>query len=204
MEIRNDYPAEVVESTLSRFLERKANNSEPPAATEKPHKRFLKLPFVHRKCEDFSRRLKSMMTKSYPHVDFNVAFQTPMNIGKLFPYKDAIKKAEDRSLVVYSISCETCGAEYIGKTERILSIRIAEHKKQNSSACKQHVDAFPDHHIDFDNVKVLDSADNNQKLCIKELLHILSRKPELNKQLGSQSDFEIKTLIIKAYPQFRK
>ena len=26
----------------------------------------------------------------------------------------------------------------------------------------------------------------------------------LNKQLGSQSDFEIKTLIIKAYPQFRK
>ena len=114
---RNDYPAKVVEDTLNRFLERNANNSESPAETEKPYKRFLKLPFVHRKCEDFARRLKSLMTQSYPQVDFNVAFQTPMNIGKLFPYKDTIKKAEDRSLVVYSISCETCGAEYIGKTE---------------------------------------------------------------------------------------
>jgi hypothetical protein len=34
---------------------------------------------------------------------------------------------------------------------------------------------------------------------MKELL-----QPELNKQLNSQSDYEIKTLIIQAYPQHRK
>jgi len=39
---------------------------------------------------------------------------------------------------------------------------------------------------------------------MKELLHILKEQPELNKQLNSQSDFKIKTLIIKAYPQHRK
>jgi len=40
--------------------------------------------------------------------------------------------------------------------------------------------------------------------CLFELLHILKRKPELNKQLNSQSNYDIKTLIIAAYPQFRK
>ena len=34
---------------------------------------------------------------------------------------------------------------------------------------------------------------------MKELLHILQEKPELNKQLNSQSDYELKTLIIQAY-----
>ena len=51
--------------------------------------------------------------------------------------------------------------------------------------------------------QILDSAENDTKLRIKELLHILSHRPELNKQLGTQSSYEIKTLIIQAYPQFR-
>jgi hypothetical protein len=36
---------------------------------------------------------------------------------------------------------------------------------------------------------------------MKELLHILKEQRELNKQLNSQSEYEIKTLIIQAYPQ---
>jgi hypothetical protein len=36
------------------------------------------------------------------------------------------------------------------------------------------------------------------------LLHILHKKPELNKQLNPQSKYEIKTLIIQAYPQHRQ
>ncbi len=38
---------------------------------------------------------------------------------------------------------------------------------------------------------------------MKELLHILKRKPELNKQLNSQSNYDIMTLIIAANPRFR-
>ena len=106
-------------------------------------------------------------------------------------------------MVVYELKCSTCGAAYIGKTERILCHRLKEHREGNSSACKQHVMANPSHRIDSDNVEILDSADNDIKLRIKELLHILTRKPELNKQLGSQSSFEIKTLLIQAYTQFR-
>ena len=126
-----------------------------------------------------------------------------MTTGKLFPFKDNVKNIEERSLVVYGLKCETCGAEYIGKTERILQHRLKEHRNNATSACKQHIVDNPTHHFNFDKVEIIDSADNDTKLRIKELLHILSRKPLLNKQLGSQSNYEIKTLIIQAYPQFR-
>ena len=56
----------------------------------------------------------------------------------------------------------------------------------------------PGHVMDFDNIQVIDRASSNFKLRMKELLHILKEQPELNKQLNSQSDYEIKTLIIQA------
>jgi hypothetical protein len=57
--------------------------------------------------------------------------------------------------------------------------------------------------MDYEGVEVIDSADTATKLEVKELLHILKKKPALNKQLNSQSDFDIKTLTIAAHPHFR-
>ena len=111
---------------------------------------------------------------------------------------------EERSMVVCCLQCNTCGDEYIGKTERTLCHRLKEHRENVSSACHLHVKANKGHLIGFDKVKVLDTATTDTKLKVKELLHILNRKPELNKQLGSQSSYEINTLVIKAYPQFQQ
>ena len=57
--------------------------------------------------------------------------------------------------------------------------------------------------MDYDNIEVIDRANTDFKLRMKELLHILKNKPELNKQMNAQSEFDIKTLIIPAYPQHR-
>ena len=149
----------------------------------------------YKKCE--------LVNNNFPQVDFNVAYQTPRTLGNLFPFKDNIKRTEEKSLVVYKIACKTCDAEYIGKTKRILIHRIKEHKTSPKSACKQHSNANPDHHMDYDGIEILDKAETDFKLKIKELLHIIKRKPSLKKQLNSQSDFDIKTIIIQAYPQFR-
>jgi len=54
--------------------------------------------------------------------------------------------------------------------------------------------------MDYENIQVIDRASSNFKLRMKELLHILKEQLELNKQLNSQSDYEIKTFIIQAYP----
>ena len=207
---RNEYPLQVIEKALSKFIESKTRpqptplptHSPPPEQTEKSKsKRFIVLPYVSRKCEDFAHRLKKHVEANFKNVEFNVAFQTPATIGQLFPFKDNIKNAKDKSSVVYKLSCTTCNAAYIGMTERILALRVKEHIKSPESACLQHLKNNPTHEIDYENVEVLDSADGEYKLRVKELLHILQKKPELNKQLGSQSSFNIKPIIIAAYPQ---
>jgi len=196
---RNDYPIDVIEQVIARFLERKARPTEPPTFGPEKMKRFIKLPYVSRKCDEFADRLKDLVSKSFPQIDLEVAFTPPMRVAQLFPFKDNVKLIKERSMVVYSLRCETCQAQYIGMTERILSHRLQEHEKLKSSACKQHVMKNPGHRFNYDNVEVLDTAESGFKLRIKELLHILKRQPVLNKQLGTQSKYEIKTILIKAY-----
>lgn len=208
----NEYPVDIVNREINKFVTNRtkvsgSNQPTEPAEKDQSDKtttRFLILPFVSQKAESFAKKLKNVVNEFYPQVDFNVAFKTPDEIGKHFPYKDNIKSNLDRSLVVYRIKCKTegCDASYIGKTERILRHRVEEHQKQSSSACHQHEAKNHGHHMDFDDVEVLDSADSDFKLCCKELLHIVQKKPTLNRQLGSHSQYNIKTLIIAAYPQF--
>ena len=93
-----------------------------------------------------------------------------------------------------SLKCDTCNAEYVEKTESILSQRVNEHEKQNSSACIQHKTTNLSHLFGFYNVKIFDTAENDFQLQIKELIHILKWKPISNKQLGSQFKFQIKKL----------
>lgn len=69
-----------------------------------------------------------------------------------------------------------------------------------NSACHQHERENNGHHMAYDEVEVIDQAESNQKLEIKELLHII--KSLLNKQLNLRSKFNIKTLIIAAHQQY--
>ena len=71
--------------------------------------------------------------------------------------------------------------------------RIKEHKKLESSACAAHMVMNPGHQMDFENINIIDQASNDMKLKSKELLHIIQKKPKLNKQLNSKS-FDIQIL----------
>ena len=204
----NEYPEKVVEREIEKFTR---NHQESPETTSSQAqaekvigpeqlKRYMVLPYASQRVEGFTKRLKAHVNKFYPQVDFNVAFRTPSEIGKFFPFKDRVKHVQDRSLVVYRIKCvnEQCNASYIGKTQRILCHRLKEHQTRSESACKQH-DAIDGHQMDYENVEILDTAESNFKLEMKELLHIVQRKPTLNRQLNPQSKFNIRTLIITAY-----
>ncbi len=123
--VKNDYPKEVVEKEVERFLASKERiereRREEQAATlvaenvvktveEVKPKKFIVLPFTQRKCEDFANRLKRLVNDNFPQIDFNVAFQTPRSIGSLFPFKDNIKLTEDKAGVVYRLQCRDCDA----------------------------------------------------------------------------------------------
>ena len=198
---KNDYPVDVVERTINKFLERKASPPPPPEQDIRT-KRFLKLPYVGSRCDGFAHDLKDHVEHFYPQFEFNIAWQAPMKIESFFPFKDKTKKVLDRSCVVYHIPCSECDETYIGKTHRILQQRIDEHKDSSESACFKHEEATG-HKMAFDLVSILDTADSDMKLKVKELLHILEKKPKLNDQLGSQSKYEMNTLIVTKYTQFR-
>ena len=67
-------------------------------------------------------------------------------------------------------------------------IRIEEHRnnpnREKNSAFKKLIADNADYVWDYDEVEIVDTAENDQELLIKELLHILSRRPTCNKQLG--------------------
>ena len=188
-----------INNNITEDEEQPAQQAEqqPPAT-----KRYMVLPYVSHKIEAFTKRLKAHVKKFFPQVDFNVAYRTPNEIDKFFPFKDRVKQITKRSLVVYRLKCqhEGCGATYIGKTARILGYRMKEHQTSSSSACKQHEDKNPGHLIEYEKIEILDTAETNFKLEIKELLQIIKHKPSLNRQLNLQSKYNIRTLIIAAYP----
>ena len=127
------------------------------------------------------------MTENFPDLDFKIAFKSPGDIGKLFPFKDKIKNKAMQSLVIYQIKCTTCNASYIGKTERHLQKRLREHNNPTSvdkSAIQMHKNEHPSHNIDPFEAEILDRASDDYKLQMKEWIHIKNRKPTLNTQFA--------------------
>ena len=68
------------------------------------------------------------MSSNSSNVKLRVAFQTPNEIGSLFPFKDQVNDSSKRSRVVYRHKCNDCNDSYIGKTERILAYILKEHE----------------------------------------------------------------------------
>ena len=76
-----------------------------------------------------------------------------------------------------------CKTKIIRKTARILRLRVDEHranKLSNQSALHRH-GVEHGHEIEYDGVELIDMADSDRKLQYKELLHIIDRKPVINK-----------------------
>ena len=135
------------------------------------------------------------MDSNFPTIDLRVVYVAPTDLSKQFKFKDTVDEIEKQSLVVYYIKCKDCNADYIGKTERLLFHRIKEHKTQKTSSIYQH-QLSTGHTIDYDNVQILDRADSDRKLQLKEVMHIDKRKPSLNIQLNSQTQYRIGVHII--------
>ena len=102
--ILNAYPQHIIEEEIAKFIKNQGITKEPKVKI--PYKKFIVLPYANRNCEEFATRLKNLLEQNYSETEFNVAFQTPSTIGKLFPFKDNIKVVTEKSFVVYKISCK--------------------------------------------------------------------------------------------------
>ena len=122
-----------------------------------------------------------------------------MELRNLFKFKDKLTDKFRQSCVVYRLNClePTCKKFYIGQCDRILGLRLQENcrkttpKTPNKNAPYIHSEVTG-HEIDYNGILIIDRADSKFKLGIKETLHIIESKPELNTLCTSE--FDIKTL----------
>ena len=78
-------------------------------------------------------------------------FQSNRKLESWFSIKDW-QALLNRINVVYKLTC-SCDASYIGQTQRNLINHIEEHRTSLSSSCR-HLQANPDHRVDFHNPEV--------------------------------------------------
>ena len=109
---------------------------------------------------------------------------TPFKVADMFNVKDPIPKTL-KSFVVYKFICPSCNACYIGETTGHLSTRSKEHLEMdkmshifahlvNNESCKA---------LSIENCfEIIDSASTPFRLKLKEAMHIIWKKPSLNKQ----------------------
>ena len=102
----------------------------------------------------------------------------------MFNVKDTILKFL-KSFVVYKFVCPGCNTCYIVETTRHLSTRIKEHLETDK---KSHIFA---HLVNNETCKalstencfeIIDSASTPFKLKLKEAIHIIWKRPSLNKE----------------------
>ncbi|KAJ8036598.1 hypothetical protein HOLleu_20618 [Holothuria leucospilota] len=97
-------------------------------------------------------------------------------------------KKRDIAGLVYYILCQVSGIiQYIGETERSLKSRFLEHCRPSSTSSEvsQHIHIeSPGHHINLDEVKILEREPYYFKRGVKEAIHIRVNKPSLNRNGG--------------------
>lgn len=114
----------------------------------------------------------------------------PFKISSYFSTKDILADIH-KSRVVYQFTCVGCNSKYIGLTTRNLGTRISEHLnvEKCTTAVAQHLKSSPDckQVCNRSNFKIIDRGSNETILRIKEALHILDVKPNLNTQIKHEN-----------------
>ena len=84
------------------------------------------LPYMCMISTELKVKLHKTFKQLLPACDLRVIFKVSLRMKNYFNFKDKIKQ-ELRSLLVYNFKCNSCNAEYIGKTKRHYRTRTSEH-----------------------------------------------------------------------------
>jgi hypothetical protein len=191
----NGYPSFLVEKYIKRFLH-STHITKPIDYTVMKLPFYISLPFFGYQSEKLKSELSSLLSRTYPYVDFHLILSNSFKTSSLFRFKDRLPKSMSAS-VVYEFSCALGSApvSYIGMTKRHLHKRVAEHAGRSARSNKPL--SNPPHssirlhstncscNISLDNFKILTSANNDTDLRILESLYIYKKRPPLNEMLSS-------------------
>lgn len=187
--INNAFPLQLFCKRIHSFLE---NVYRPPTLIPTVPKdiRYFTLPFLGPLNRSFAKNLRSLLTVSYPSIDFKLIFTNSRKIGSFFRLKDDTPH-ELRSSVVYSFTCPRCNhGTYVGSTTHTIHARACGHlgvsyrtllliSSPEASPIREHA-----HNCHYrpssSDLKILYSHPNEHSLRLAESLLIKTTLPNLN------------------------
>lgn len=180
---RNLFPPRIVESYIKRYIGNCFEPHVPDKEIPATNKRFYKLPFVGRNSDILKTKINKLVAKYCKDITVEIVFTT-CKLREFFSYKDKVTQSL-RSMVVYKFKCAGCDASYVGETKRHLQTRVKEHLTCKDSHVFKHLLASPACKAvsNADSFSVLDSAETEYQLKLKEGLYIAWENPSLNVQV---------------------
>ena len=154
---------------------------------------FIVLPYLGTISSKIQKQIRNVFQNTMPWSKIKLTFKTHTRISHFFRFKDPIPNALV-SNIIYSYSCPSCNARYIGETDRHSKVRWGEHLgiscftgqsvKGLSTAIKDHL-KLNKCESDFKDFSVIGCESNRSLRELKESLFINQLKPNLNKQVKS-------------------
>ena len=135
---------------------------------------YIRIPYCLKNEHESKKFLIKLTNFTNDRFDFRIIWETK-KLRSLFPLKD---KVPHTSTVIYEGEC-SCGAVYIGETNRIVSIRFDEHNDiRKKSEPAKHLFINSTHHFNW---RIICSAPSLlRKRKILEAFHIMKKNPSLN------------------------
>jgi len=95
--------------------------------------KYIEIPYIGKPSHTYAKKLRSIIKQNNPTTDLRVIYQPTNTTKRYFPTKDSLH-INQKSGVIYQISCLNCTSTYIGKTIRQTSKRLYEHSKDVARA----------------------------------------------------------------------
>ena len=187
----NGYSDSIIKKAFASRERRRTSDETAKSQTRS----FVKLPYIRGTTDRVGRLLQRHNIK--------VVFSPHRKTGSMLRnIKDYIP---NESQGIYEIPCLGCPGVYLGKTNRRISARVAEHRvdvkgKKPSSTLAMH-SMTEGHSIDFDNARTVTKLQNETSRVYREAIEIFKRDHSLNTRDDSKRlPFAWQTIISKHPP----
>ena len=178
--LRNMYPKRLIDKYIKRYLENKDKNLLEISTKDI---RYVTLPYIGH-FSDYAKNKINKLVKQFCKKEFQIRLVfTTCKLKSYFSNKGSLPK-EFTSLVIYRFNCAGCNSSYVGRTHCHFDTRCEQHLKtdKNSSIYKHINDNNECKKSNKNSFEIIDRANSDYNLAIKEGMHIKWLKPNLNSQ----------------------
>ena len=194
--LSNGYSNKFTDKCISKFIN-KLYIKKPVMLTVPKKQLYLVLPIMGKISALVKSELVRSVHKRLPFCKVKIVFKINY-LTNYFRFKDVVPEPL-RYCQIYSFTCGSCNASYIGETFRHMKARVSEHQGVSPQTGKHIIGTLStsvrdhmlscNHVVAWDDFKVLGRESNHWLLEIKESLFIKKDKPSLNKSIYFQELF---------------